>query len=306
MDNRSIRFGRSTGFNLLNPVTKEGILENLQRSYGINPLQRRTDVLSQRNEAKISEMPSLIHVQTQGVPYMMFLTNIGNRQVTLMIERRIKREFKYPKIVLVHVLFSERLFQDTIVTGELVNSNGQWVFLVDDILVYSGQPVMSSMFRERYSILLNILNNDMSAFRYDPFKTVAKRFHQINHFSTVQKELAYLPYNINGVCIRFMGSYRKDLFVQIKIERIPTKVMMIASAAADDGYNAIEAKELQNDNNNNSLNSKALPLHVPDKETSIKLRQLFNGCEFWRRLPLQCIWSSTFEAWQPVFIQAWS
>ena len=285
MESVPIKFCNTVGFNLVNNTTKEAILDDLKARFGVIPLSRRTDVISEKNMVRLGEAPSVLQVQSTGTSYVLFLTRIGYQQVTLLIDRKVNSGFVYPKMIAIHLLFPNELFDGTVFTGELIKGFHEWIFLIDDLLAINGKRIGSHMFRERYSIACNAIKDKQRRCMSDMFSLCMKRFFQVNRVDEMLQVARYMPYKIKGVSIRSTGPHRRDLFIPMKVEQAPARQLLLGSNSSDDTFTVSEDSRL---------------VHIPSIEASHYLKSRFEGVPYGKRVAVTCEWNAKFERWQPV------
>ena len=143
------------------PSFKQYILDTLIKRYQIswNRLypkrfhpKRQTSQLQQ----------SLLTVVTKGTPFLLYFTTdpYTLRPLLVFIGTRTHKQHKYPQIILYHGRFDSSLYTDTVLYGQLANSNNQsWSFLVEDIFVYKGTKT-STNFMNRLIQLQTFFTQD--------------------------------------------------------------------------------------------------------------------------------------------------
>ena len=292
MDSVPISFCDTVGFNLVSNATKEALLDDLRVRFGVTPLSRRTDVLSEKNRARIGEAPAVLQLQSTGTAYVLFLTRVGFQQVALLIDRKVNSGFAYPKVISLHLFFPNEMFDGTVITGELIKGFSEWIFLVDDVLAVNGKRIGSQMFRERYAVGCDLLKAKHRRCRSDMFALCMKQFFQVNRAEDMLRAARFMPYKIKGVSIRSTGPHRRDLFVPVKVAQTPARRLHLGATAEDDSYTVHEGEE----DGDPSLGL----AHVPSIETSHHLKSKFEGVPYGKRLAVTCEWNAKFERWQPV------
>ena len=291
MDTVPINFCGTTGFNVVCNATKEVVLEDLKQRFGVNPLARRTDVLSEKNKGRIDEAPAVLHLQSTGTAYVLFLTRVGFQQVALLIDRKVNSGFVYPKMILLHIMFKEELFDGTIFTGELIKGFSEWLFLIDDLIAVGGKRISSHMFRERYAISHDVIKTKQRRCKSDIFALCMKRFFQVNRAEDMLEYATYMPYKIKGVSVRSTGPHRRDLFIPVHVQTVTAKTLYLASTAVDDTFTVHEG--------HGEHFSSIGTAHIQSIEASHYLKSRFQGVAYGKRLPLICEWNPNFQKWQP-------
>ena len=71
-------------------------------------------------------------------------------------------------MIVTQLKFTDDIFLGTLFDGELIkNSNGKWIYLINDIAYYKGSNIVTTSFLERQSIIDNILQNEHEHEYYD-------------------------------------------------------------------------------------------------------------------------------------------
>jgi hypothetical protein len=151
---------------------KDLILEQLYSLYGIKIIQKQHHRLDENNIKYIIKNPHMCNLRSNGNPYMMFLTRHNDTPIIYFVDKKIHPGYQKPRILLVRGMFSESLYDNTLIDGEMVKCNdGKWIFLFNDIIAYEGKHLVNSMLQDRLKILYNILDNQHTK---DPVVDVCK------------------------------------------------------------------------------------------------------------------------------------
>lgn len=151
-------------FNVNNNKTKEQILKYVTAKFGIQVIDKIYVNLNPNMIRNISFHEHLITTFTNGNPYIFWLTVIDNTQWCILIDRKLKDGYSYPKIHVISYGFAEELFrQDTIFAGELVRDiNRNWMFLISDLLVHKGILAKPKNVLTRFQLIYDILENSFT------------------------------------------------------------------------------------------------------------------------------------------------
>lgn len=280
-------FAASVGVNVTCDALKREVLGDLHERLGVEPLARRSDVLCSRNSSRVLDAPSVIHMQSAGVPVVLFLTRVDSRAVCLVVGRRLRPGFSFPKITAVHLAFSAEAFHGTVLAGELVAGGGVWTLLVDDVLAFSGNRVARQMFRDRHALGLMLLRSMWTRVPGDAMTIVMKKFFQVNQLDEAVREAARLPYRVRGFSLRSTGSARRDLFFALDVEQVRFRELRLRRGAGEDEY------EIHVDDGGGSC-------LVQDIGTRVALVGMFADAAFNKWLAVPCEWNRKHEKWQPV------
>lgn len=195
---------------------KHEIIDRIVKKYDVQLLGRRTDVFSNAFKHRIAEYPTLVHVQTSGIPSMLVMTQFNGVPQTVIIDRRLQPGFTVPKMSTLNLYFDDKVFEDTVISGELVRGSDGWFFLADDILVSCGTVITKLMFRLRYGEMVRVLENLTYETLGDSVHIKAKRFFGPREKQELIKFISSVPYTTKGVCFRSTGPCRRDVFVQTR------------------------------------------------------------------------------------------
>lgn len=140
---------------------KSKLINYIQDILNINIIDRIYVTISPRLFKNISYNQHLISTLTNGNPYLLYLTKIDNINCCFYIDRKLKNGYNYPKIHCVKYRFDDKLFNNTIFTGELVkDTQRRWFFILSDILMVNNELTNSKNILSRYELMNNILVND--------------------------------------------------------------------------------------------------------------------------------------------------
>ena len=152
----TISFCKKTGENVMETSSKEQIINILKTKYNINFKSNRAMILTEKTVKYLSN-PHFISVKTIGTNYFLFLTNIDNINYAFYIDRKVKQGYNYPRIISVKYSFSDIVFKDTLLDGELVkDKDNNWMFLISDLIVAEG-TLLKQNIANRINYLYEIL-----------------------------------------------------------------------------------------------------------------------------------------------------
>jgi hypothetical protein len=127
--------------------------------------------------------------------------------------------------------FSEELFEDTIFDGEMVKvKNGEWCFIMNDMLVCKGVHLQNVNLPKRINMLYETLRTCYVPGSFDLFKVAVKtyfRYDQIEHM--LQTHVHNLPYTCRGLYFKPLFLRFKDILLNFddnlikKVERVKYK-----------------------------------------------------------------------------------
>ena len=134
---QKISFCGKTSLNIVTSDFKIDLLNSLQHKYNISIGDKSHQLLNNYNIRNIEKRHHVISLKTYGSSYFLYLTHINGINYCFYIDRRVKQGYSTPRIISVKYRFSDRIFQDTLFTGDMVRDNQErWLYLIDNILVF--------------------------------------------------------------------------------------------------------------------------------------------------------------------------
>lgn len=215
MEVSEIRFCNKTTYNLKNNKEKKNILDIIQQKFNIS-VTSKNFVFSRKLQNLIKSNKYIMSYITQGNKYYIYLTKFKNENYTLLIDTKVQNNHKLPKILIVQLNFKNELYNNSLFIGQLVlTKSKQWIFLIDDLLVYKNKLQTDSI-TDRISKIHYILNNEFTYDLYlNLFKINVNSFFNLNEITNITDNLIpKLDYNING-------------FTLYPIDKKPTKLPQI-------------------------------------------------------------------------------
>jgi len=116
--------------------------------------------------------------KTDGMRYLLYANSKGPDKNVFLIDRA----FRFYKV---NITFSDYVFNETIIDGELVcNNTGQWCFYIHDCICLSGINVSKSPFNIRYAFIKKAVETKNYTSTLDaPFTLKLKKFWDFCKFS---------------------------------------------------------------------------------------------------------------------------
>jgi hypothetical protein len=144
--------------NVNDNTVKNNIITHIESKFEIQIIEKSFVVLNPHIIKNVSYHQHIISTISAGNSYLLWFTKIDNIQCCLFIDRKLKNGYFYPKIHCVRYRFVDEIFNDTILTGELIRDNEKrWMFLLSDILVYQGQSVKQQNIISRFEMIYKML-----------------------------------------------------------------------------------------------------------------------------------------------------
>ena len=75
-----------------------------------------------------------------------------------MIDTKVAKDNKYPKIVIIYLGFDDNLFKDTLFLGEMIkDKNNNWLYMISELYVHEGKKLVNHNFNNRLNLIYDIL-----------------------------------------------------------------------------------------------------------------------------------------------------
>ena len=128
--------------NVVNKEAKEFILNQLKNKYGLGINDNRAFILNNKSVYFLEKTQHIMSIKSSGTNYLLYFTKINNVNYCFFIDRKIAPGYTIPRIISTKFQFSESVFNDTLLDGELVkNNDNRWAFLITDMLVFEGKKL---------------------------------------------------------------------------------------------------------------------------------------------------------------------
>ena len=169
MQTGSISFCDTNALNIKSESVKKHILHKIEQTYGFKIMQKHFENFNESSIAKLKKNPHLMSLKSNGNPYFLFLTCINNVNTCLLIDKKIQQGYFYPRMIIVHMMFADELFKDTLFDGEMLKTKtGAWIYLMNYLFVYKCEMLGNMNLIKRvsliHSILVNYFDNSISTF----------------------------------------------------------------------------------------------------------------------------------------------
>jgi hypothetical protein len=200
-----ISFCDRIAFNIKSSDVKDVILEELHSKFGIKILQRHWFSLDEKNKDHIARSPHSMMLRSNGNPYYLYFTHYEDVSQIMFIDKKVHPGYEKPRILLIRGQFDERLFENTLLEGEMVkDERNQWIFLINDVIGYRNRWLENESLSQRLGRAYELFQQ---MYRPDALMDVCQ-FHIKKLFPAVQNQweelLSFhqtLPYTNRGVYI---------------------------------------------------------------------------------------------------------
>ena len=292
--------------NVTNNNTKLFILNDLSLKTGVKYSNNYAKVFNPRFSKNLNN-PHIICTKTHGNPYLLFCTQINGVNYTLLIDKKVKTGYEYPKMFVLHYKFSDEIYNGTLIECELVKDNyEEWFLLLADIYAYKGSNMSSTMIINRINIIYSILENDFKKDSQDICPVFVKRYFDYSDYKDIMlgEFLPSLNYKCRGLYfVPINPKYSKILYLFKDDE-----VGKIYEKKKNAGNSLIRFKIVK------TLKSDVYDLYIKEKDTLKKhglaclpsmksskmVRGVFGDCKELEDIIMECQFNKRFEKWEPI------
>ena len=193
-----ISFCDRINYNIKSLETKDVILNDMQRLFNVQILQRHWFHFDEKCYEQMIHNPHLACLRSNGNPYYMFFTKYEDVPIIYFIDKKIHPGYQKPRIMLGRGLWDPSLFANTILDGEMVKDkyNG-WVFLINDMIAYKGKYLIRETLPNRLELAIELLDTCLTVdptidcCRYQVKQYVYPNQEGVNALFDLSKNLPY-------------------------------------------------------------------------------------------------------------------
>ena len=327
-----ISFCDRISYNIKCPDAKDIILNELENKYNIRILQKHWFRMDEQQYKYVKQVPHNVCIRSNGNPYFLYFTRYEDISQIMYIDKKVQPNYQKPRIILTRGQFANCVFNNTLIEGEMVkDTNNQWIFLINDIMMYQGKSLKDIELPQRLKYVDEMLSTHYTV---DPFMDVCS--FQIKKYVSATKENVEhliefsknLPYTNRGVyfvpfslkykpkLINFNDSLIKSVFRKVKdcpdfmdkeVTPVPkplivetpeqitsdddTKIIWLRKTDQPDIYDMYEHE--------NSLHKYGIA-SVPSLLTSKMLRNIFKNMNVATSVGFNCKFDVRFQKWIPI------
>lgn len=303
-----ISFCKKSGLNIVEAQDKQNIIDILSNNYSINFKSNRAMILNKKSLSYLRANPHLISVKTTGSNYYLFMTKLNDTNCCFFIDRKVKQGYTLPRIILTNLSFSDSVFNDTLIDGELIrDKQNNWMFLISDMPLCKGQKLSCDIL-ERFNRLYGLLKND---FREDPSIDICPlRVKQLFDYSEFSKLITqYIPqlkYNIRGLYFNTLNpKHNNQLFIYKERTNYNPKDNKVQLKKKQTNDNTVSSKTFEI---KKTLQPEIYDLYKKGDErfevayvSGLKASRLLKGLfDTKTKVFVKCIFNKKFNKWEPV------
>ena len=286
--------------NVTDNKVKEFILKDLSLRTNQNYNSRYAKVLNE-NYMKNLKNQHIVNVKSGGSPYLLYITEINGNDYTLLIDKKIKQGYDYPKIFVLNYRFSKDIYKGTLFETELTrDNNNNWFLLIGDIYLYSASSLQNKHIIDRVNIIHNIFEEKYIHDDSIICPPMIKKFFNMKDINTIINDyipsLNYISRGLYFIPLKCSYSNLLYLFDKDKTKSVIKDINVtsvnfrIEKTMCPDVYE-LYLKE------NDILVKRGLAC-IPNYEKSVFVNELYENDK--KELYVECVYNKDFNKWEPM------
>lgn len=311
MQTGNISFCGKYALNIKSEIVKKQILQALENQYNIVILRKHFEIFNENISIdKMTRSPYMYCLKSNGNPYLMFLTRINNINTCILIDKKIQQGYFLPRMIVVHMMFNDECFENTLLDGEMVkDANNKWVFLINDIYVNCGRYLGDVNLIKRHNLIYEFLQNKFKPCVDLFYMQVKKLFtmDQLDYVVDIFKDK--LNYTSRGLLFKPMFFKFKDILLnfdnnlvkqphkskcsknnQFIEEPITNNEFVVKKTNTPDVYDLF----------NRRTNVFVGHACVNTLSVSKHLSELFKNASIQTSFTMRCVYNDKFKKWTPL------
>lgn len=198
-----INFCGKKAFNIKQDSVKEILLNSLDKHFGLRIMQKHHENYKASLLPRLQTIPHYLSTKTNSSSYFLFFTKFKDDNVSVFIDKKIQNGYLYPRMILTDFEFDDKMFvgtneKGTVFDGEMVCANGDWIFLINDVVLHHVKNFTSS-FHNRLNLIYSVLNTLFEPKDTDICSFQVKRYFKYTEINELEEFIANLPYTCRGL-----------------------------------------------------------------------------------------------------------
>lgn len=202
--------------NVVNKESKEFILNQLKTKYEIGISDNRAFILNEKSVYFLEKTQHVMSIKSSGTNYLLYFTKINNVNYCFFIDRKTAPGYTIPRIISTNFQFSDSIFNDTLLDGELVKNNeNRWMFLITDMLVCEGTKLEGNII-SRFNSLYKMLETSYKInTEFDICPLVVKKMFKYSDYDyLITQFIPSLTYKTKGIYFNTLNTkHANQLFL---------------------------------------------------------------------------------------------
>ena len=228
-------------------------------------------------DSSILEEPHLVTLETNGIPFTLYLITIKGKKYCIMYDEKLKQS------LCVKFRFHSELYKGSVFKGDLrKNEHGQWFFYIHDITYYKGDVCMKTL-SQKLTLIYDILKN---FYKWDEYMNICqiriRSFFLYEHLEKVRDEVVYFYPDKGNTIYKWS---KNENYQKKQNEKKSTILAEIHKTEKPDVYQVYYENEFLG----NAL--------LRGMKLSKDLFHLFKGRE---KYNIECKFNDRFQKWEPI------
>ena len=214
-------FGDKKTLQIVSPQTINDIKSLIKNIGSFNIDSKYYSFLNRKNIGDLKEGRYSVSLSTFGKKFVMFITNYKNKKYCLFINK------KNDTMTIVQLKFSNEIFDGSLFEGELVkNEDEKWIFLINDVMYYKGENIVTNDFNQRQSIINDFLENEYEYDENQGFFLSKKKYYSFHYLQDlVEKYMNVLNYKSAGLHFKNIDNFCCNYLYIFPENRTDSKIL---------------------------------------------------------------------------------
>jgi hypothetical protein len=289
----------------------------------------RYNILNNIQKLKfLQENEHYISPNFKGYNYLLLLLNIDNTEYSVAIDRRKlsyhknQLDMKTFNVILLNIKTSNSIFKGTIFDGKLIQSNNEFVFLIQDCFYLMGNNIELDM-DKKLLYIDNILKEHFKKPYCLNFVFKLNKLYKYNELESVIENLHNMSIETNGIIFYPKKSGINILHIEKKVDKIEINnnnniIEQKSYNIIYDFVNFLKSRTYSYEQNGKTKNLWLYRTLIPDVYDiaenennerigialipNLKISQLCDSLIHDKPVKFNCIFSNKFKKWIPLNI----
>lgn len=302
----NISFCDSVGHNIKSDDFKLRIMSNLENLVKFRVIQKHFQEYNVRLNPMLNSNPHCVSLKSNGNPYLLYFTQAQGVNQCIFIDKKIQHGYCSPRMILSHFGFSQKVFDNTLLEGEMVKTNsGKWVFVINDMLSQSNHHLNNVSLIQRLRLIDSMLANDYSPDCMDVCAFQIKKYFQYGQFDDMNALKSRLDYPSRGIVFKPLFLKFKEVLINFDESLIIRAVKSeLAATSFDVAENQFLIRKTTFPDVYNIFRSATAESTetacIRDLKISKMMIEVFKDCNSVDFVKFECTFSERFGKWIPV------
>lgn len=207
---KPVYFGNKRANQITSDQVREDIKTSIKNIGTFNLTAKYYTFLNKKNVNNLKDNNYQVSLSTFGKKFTMYITTYQARRLCLFINK------KNECILKVQMKFANEIFNGTLMDGELVkNENDKWIFLLNDIVYYKGNNMITMNFTDRQKVIQDLLENEYEYDENQGFFLSKKQYFSYSYIKDLTENyMERLNYKAAGLFFKHLNNFSDNyLFI---------------------------------------------------------------------------------------------